>query len=120
MMSTKDCQRREPTIKIIIAWLTMSMVMLSLLTTIHYPSFLATGANTWDSHGWPGGWLTRNEYKTWVNYGDGNGTHVDAHKVRWFISSWGSLLVAILASIAAPAAIMVPILLLRKKSIVVP
>ena len=101
-------------IKAITIWAMLSMAVLAALTAVHYPTLMSTGANTWDSHGWPGGWLTRNEYKTWVDYDDGHGMHVDLHNARWYISSMGSLIVALFASAAAPAIVLLPVLIVRR------
>ena len=89
-------------------WVIGSLAVFAGLASIHYPIRMSTGANTWDSHGWPGGWLTRNELKTWVDHGDGRGMNADIHKVRWHVSSWGALTLALLVSCAAPGSVIVP------------
>jgi hypothetical protein len=89
-------------------WTVLSLAVLTLLTAVHYPLYMSTGASTSDRHGWPGGWLTREEYQTWVDSGDGGGLHVDVHKVHWYISSVGSMATALVVAAVAPATIMLP------------
>jgi hypothetical protein len=90
-------------------WTVLSLAVLALLTAVHYPLYMSAGASTSDRHGWPGGWLTREEYQTWVDSGDGRGLHVDVHKVHWYISSVGSMTTAIVVATVAPATIMLPV-----------
>jgi hypothetical protein len=96
-------------------WTVLSLAVLALLTAVHYPLYMSTGASTSDQHGWPGGWLTREEYQTWVDSRDGRGLHVDVHKVHWYISSVGSMTTALVVAAEVPGTVMLPVLIMSRK-----
>jgi hypothetical protein len=73
--------------RVIAIWIALSLGVLAALTCVRQPFHLGTGANSYEQFGWPGGWLTRNEYKTYVSYGAA-GLQVDEHRVRWHVSDW--------------------------------
>jgi hypothetical protein len=82
----------------------VATVILGLFAFVDYPIYMSTGANSYHSYGWPNGWLTRNEFKTYVGKGDGP-PHIDQHWVRWYISRNGDFAIAVVCSLFGSAAL---------------
>ena len=82
-------------------WVALSLAVFAVLASVPKNIYAATGANSYTRSGWPGGWLSRDEYKTYVSRGAGP-PQVDEYRVRSYISDWTSFACAVSVSITLP------------------
>jgi hypothetical protein len=105
-------------IGIIALWLVLAASLFAVMSTSKSGVKFATGANSYSFYGWPDAWLTRNQFQTFVV--DGNGPLVqDEYWVKWSVSSWASLLVAVLIALGVSGCLLgIPMAFIRKKGLV--
>ena len=81
-------------------WFALALGVFALLASVPQHIFFATGANSYQRFGWPGGWLTRNEYKTYVSHG--GPLEVSEHSVHWYVSDWKCFTCGALVAVTLP------------------
>ena len=100
-------------------WVVLSLMAFGVLASVPQHSYLGTGANSYTRSGWPGGWLIRNEYKTYVINGAGP-TQVAEYRVHSYVSDWTSLTCAVFVSVALPSLVLLPVMYGLKKRTAAP
>ncbi|MDA3872713.1 MAG: hypothetical protein PF795_01995 [Kiritimatiellae bacterium] len=101
--------------KLIIAiWLAATLILFGVFATRGTYGLFGTGANSWSIYGWPGGWLSRNQYQTFSTNEDGEMIQTE-YWVKWYVSDWAMLSVSVVTSVAVPALFLSPCILSRKK-----
>ena len=100
-------------------WIILSLAVFAVLTSVRQSIYLGTGANSYEQFGWPGGWLTKNEYKTYVSHGTAP-PQVDEHRVRWYVSDWSRFAGGALIAVMVPGLVLLAVRFGFKRSAQVP
>jgi hypothetical protein len=100
-------------------WTALSLAVFAVLASVPQHIYAATGANSYTRSGWPGGWLSRYEYKTYVSRGAGP-PQVDECRVHYQISDRAFLACAVSVSITLPGFVLLAVKYGLKKRTAVP
>ncbi len=89
----------------LLLWFALSLGVFTLFASVPQHIYFATGANSYNRFGWPRGWLTRNEYKTYVS--DGGPYQVSEYRVHWYVSDWTRFACGALVAVTLPGVLLV-------------